>query len=102
MLPNIPLEIPPKVKKQLNENSRLQRLPAQIAEASTAEQVYLRLKAFIEQYQDTLDSAQDVAVQPVNFGQSTTIAVDSMGYSGYDLILFMVKDFEKICVKKSM
>lgn len=65
---------------------------ATIQEGSTAQIVAENLHQEILNYQSNLPDSEDVAISIVQFGQSTTILVDSIGYIGYNLVRFGGKD----------
>ena len=65
---------------------------ATIQEQSVAEIVAQNLYQEVLSYQANLPDEDDVAMIVVNFNQSTTILVDSIGYIGYNLIRFGGKD----------
>ena len=48
----------------------------------------------IQRYQTNLPDEEDVAMMLVQFGQSTTILVKGIGYSGYNLVCFHGEDTE--------
>lgn len=55
---------------------------------STAEKLYEAITAF----QNSLPDSSDVAVALANFGVSTTIMINSIGYIGSNLIVFRRAD----------
>ena len=61
---------------------------ATIQEGSTAQIVAENLHQEILNYQSNLSDEEDVAISIVQFNQSTTILVDSIGYIGYNLVRF--------------
>ena len=65
---------------------------AEIEEMSTAESVAKNLYQEIIKYQESLPESDDVALRVVQFNQSVTIFVDSIGYIGYNLISFSGTD----------
>ena len=65
---------------------------ATIQEGSTAQIVAENLHQEILNYQSNLPDEEDVAISIVQFNQSTTILVDSIGYIGYNLVRFGGKD----------
>lgn len=95
MYPNIPSPITPEVQRAINSaNANRQKVinAAAIQEGSTAECVAKNLFEQIIDYQSKLSDEDDVAISIVQFNQSTTILVDSIGYSGYNLVYFEGKD----------
>lgn len=75
-------------------NNNKQKLvnAATIQEQSTAEIVAQNLYQEIVNYQSSLSDTEDVAISVVQFNQSITILVDSIGYIGYNLVRFVGKD----------
>lgn len=65
---------------------------ATIQEGSTAQIVAENLHQEILNYQSNLSDEEDVAISIVQFNQTTTILVDSIGYIGYNLVRFGGKD----------
>ena len=65
---------------------------AAIQEGSTAEVVAHQLYQSIIQYQASLPNTEDVAIMWVQFNESITILVESIGYIGYTMISFHGKD----------
>lgn len=65
---------------------------ATIQEGSTAQIVAENLHQEILNYQSNLPDEEDVAISIVQFNQTTTILVDSIGYIGYNLVRFGGKD----------
>lgn len=65
---------------------------ATIQEGSTAQIVAENLHQEILNYQSNLPDEEDVAISIVQFSQTTTILVDSIGYIGYNLVRFGGKD----------
>lgn len=65
---------------------------AAIQEDSTAENVAYQLYQAIIQYQESLPNTEDVAIMWVQFNESVTILVESIGYIGYTMISFHGKD----------
>ena len=63
-----------------------------IQEGSIAKIVAENLYEEIIKYQKLLTDIEDVAVSVVQFNQSITIFVDSIGYIGYNLVRFGGKD----------
>ena len=61
---------------------------AAIQEGSTAEYVANYLYEEIIKYQADLPEADDVALQVVQFNQSTLIFVENIGYIGYNMVCF--------------
>lgn len=61
---------------------------ATIQEGSVAQIVAQNIYEEIVRYQSQLPEDNDVAMSVVQFGQSTTIFVDSIGYIGYNIIRF--------------
>lgn len=96
--PNIPTSYPsPEVRKQLyqvHKNRQIEIDSSKIQLGSTAEQVAMHLYNEIQRYQTNLPDEEDVAMMLVQFGQSTTILVKGIGYSGYNLVCFHGEDTE--------
>lgn len=96
--PNIPTSYPsPEVRKQLDQvhkNRQIEIDASKIQLGSTAEQVAMHLYNEIQRYQTNLPDEEDVAMMLVQFGQSTTILVKGIGYSGYNLVCFHGEDTE--------
>lgn len=65
---------------------------AAIQEGSTAENVAYQLYQAIIHYQESLPNTEDVAIMWVQFNESVTILVESIGYIGYTMISFHGKD----------
>lgn len=65
---------------------------ATIQEQSIAEIVAENIYRELLNYQASLSDTEDVAMSIVQFNESTTILVDSIGYIGYNLIRFLGKD----------
>lgn len=65
---------------------------ATIQEGSVAEIVAQNIFEEVIKFQSSLTEKEDVALSIVQFGMSTTILVDSIGYIGYNLIRFGGKD----------
>lgn len=65
---------------------------ATIQEGSTAQIIAENLHQEILNYQSNLPDEEDVAISIVQFDQTTTILVDSIGYIGYNLVRFGGKD----------
>lgn len=61
---------------------------AELQQNSIAEVVATNLYKIIIDYQNKLSETQDVAMSVVSFNTNTTIIVESIGYIGYNLILF--------------
>lgn len=61
---------------------------ATIQEGSVAQIVAQNIYEETVLYQSKLSEDNDVAMSVVQFGQSTTILVDSIGYIGYNIIRF--------------
>lgn len=65
---------------------------ATIQEGSIAQIVAESIHQEILNYQNNLPDTEDVAMSIVQFNESITIFVDSIGYIGYNLIRFGGKD----------
>lgn len=65
---------------------------ATIQEQSIAEIVAENIYKELLNYQASLPDTEDVAMSIVQFNESTTILVDSIGYIGYNLIRFLGTD----------
>ena len=65
---------------------------ATIQEQSIAEIVAENIYRELLNYQASLSDTEDVAMSIVQFNESITILVDSIGYIGYNLIRFLGKD----------
>ncbi len=92
---NFNLGISPQVQSELNKAyKRNQEIfnAAQIQNLSTAEQIAKLLYKRILLFQESLPNSEDVAIAIVQFNQVNTILVESIGYSGYTLIVFHGKD----------
>ncbi len=72
----------------LESNRQIEINASKIQLGSTAEQVATHLYNEIQRYQASLPDTEDVAMMLVQFNQSTTILVDSIGYIGYNLVKF--------------
>lgn len=72
----------------LESNRQIEINASKIQLGSTAEQVATHLYNEIQRYQASLPDIEDVAMMLVQFNQSTTILVDSIGYIGYNLVKF--------------
>lgn len=87
----------PDVQRQLDQahkNRQMEIDASKIQLGSTAEQVAMHLYNEIQRYQASLPDEEDVAMMLVQFGQSTTILVKGIGYSGYNLVCFHGEDTE--------
>ena len=85
----------PEIQRQLNQaaqNRQIEINASKIQLGSTAEQVALHLYDEIQRYQQNLPDEEDVAMMLVSFGQSMTILVKGIGYSGYSLVCFHGED----------
>ena len=65
---------------------------AKIQADGNAEQIAYYLLAEAREFQANLPDAEDVAMALVNFGQFTTLLVESIGNIGYNLVRFSGKD----------
>lgn len=65
---------------------------AELQKNSIAEVVAANLYKIVTDYQNELSETQDVAMNIVSFNATTIIIVESIGYIGYNLILFSGKD----------
>lgn len=89
--------IPPQVQSQLDTVARNREKlinAAKIQEESTAEHVAMNLCREIIKYQESLPDTEDVAMMLVQFGQSVTILVKGIGYSGRNLVCFHGEDID--------
>lgn len=78
-------------QKSMSDKQKLVNA-AIIQEQSTAEIIAEHLYQEITDYQASLPNTEDVAMSIVQFNQSTTILVESIGYIGYNLVRFVGKD----------
>lgn len=65
---------------------------AQIEISSTAPVVAQLLYQEIIEYQNSLSNEEDIAIQVVKFNESITLLVESIGYTGCNLVWFESKD----------
>ena len=79
------------IQKSHTKNQKMINV-ATIQENSIAQIVAENLYQEILNYQANLSNAEDVAVSLVQFNETTTILVDSIGYIGYNLVRFGGKD----------
>lgn len=87
--------IPQSVAQQLQERHIERNMlidATQIQLESTAEKVAQYIYNEVINYQNNLPDPTDVALNIVQFNQSTIILVDAIGYIGYNLIKFVGKD----------
>lgn len=94
---NVPDPISLSVQHQLHERARsTQKMvnAAMIQEGSTAKQVAINLYEEIVKYQASLPDTEDVIMMLVQFGQTYTIRVTNIGYSGYTLVCFHGEDID--------
>ena len=75
-----------------NENKQKMVNAATIQEGSTAQIVAENLYQEIVNYQSSLSNSEDVVMSIVQFNETVTILVDSIGYIGYNLVRFGGKD----------
>ena len=78
-------------QKSMSDKQKLVNA-AIIQEQSTAEIIAEHLYQEITDYQASLPNTEEVAMSIVQFNQSTTILVESIGYIGYNLVRFVGKD----------
>lgn len=94
---NVPDPVSVAVQHQLSERARsTQKMvnAAMIQEGSTAKQVAINLYEEIIKYQASLPDTEDVIMMLVQFGQTYTIRVTNIGYSGYTLVCFHGEDID--------
>ena len=85
------------VQHQLHERAKSTQTmvnAAMIQEGSTAKQVAINLYEEIIKYQASLPDTEDVIMMIVQFGQTYTIRVTNIGYSGYTLVCFHGEDID--------
>lgn len=85
------------VQHQLSERAKSTQTmvnAAMIQEGSTAKQVAINLYEEIVKYQASLPDTEDVIMMLVQFGQTYTIRVTNIGYSGYTLVCFHGEDID--------
>lgn len=83
------------IQRQFDERAKQTQTmvnAAAIQEGSTAEYVANYLYEEIIKYQADLPEADDVALQVVQFNQSTLIFVENIGYIGYNMVCFYGTD----------
>ena len=88
---NVPDPISLSVQHQLHERAKSTQTmvnAAMVQEGSTAKQVAINLYEEIIKYQASLPDTEDVIMMLVQFGQTYTIRVTNIGYSGYTLVCF--------------
>lgn len=94
---NVPDTISLSVQHQLHERAKSTQTmvnAAMIQEGSTAKQVAINLYEEIIKYQASLPDTEDVIMMLVQFGQTYTIRVTNIGYSGYTLVCFHGEDID--------
>lgn len=94
---NVPDPISLSVQHQLHERAKSTQTmvnAAMIQEGSTAKQVAINLYEEIVKYQASLPDTEDVIMMLVQFGQTYTIRVTNIGYSGYTLVCFHGEDID--------
>lgn len=94
---NVPDPISLSVQHQLHERAKSTQTmvnAAMIQEGSTAKQVAINLYEEIIKYQASLPDTEDVIMMLVQFGQTYTIRVTNIGYSGYTLVCFHGEDID--------
>lgn len=94
---NVPDPISLSVQHQLHERAKSTQTmvnAAMIQEGSTAKQVAINLYEEIVKYQESLPDTEDVIMMLVQFGQTYTIRVTNIGYSGYTLVCFHGEDID--------
>lgn len=94
---NVPDPISLSVQHQLHERAKSTQTmvnAAMIQEGSTAKQVAINLYEEIVKYQASLPDTEDVIMMIVQFGQTYTIRVTNIGYSGYTLVCFHGEDID--------
>ncbi len=94
---NIPTFPSADIQRSLDEAARNRQIEinaSKIQLGSTAECVARHLYHQILDYQSNLPDTDDVALQVVQFNQSTIILVESIGYIGYNLVCFYGKDIQ--------
>ena len=85
------------IQHQLHERAKSTQTmvnAAMIQEGSTAKQVAINLYEEIIKYQASLPDTEDVIMMLVQFGQTYTIRVTNIGYSGYTLVCFHGEDID--------
>lgn len=85
------------VQHQLHERAKSTQTmvnAAMIQEGSTAKQIAINLYEEIVKYQSSLPDTEDVIMMLVQFGQTYTIRVTNIGYSGYTLVCFHGEDID--------
>lgn len=94
---NVPDPISLSVQHQLHERAKSTQTmvnAAMIQEGSTSKQVAINLYEEIVKYQASLPDTEDVIMMLVQFGQTYTIRVTNIGYSGYTLVCFHGEDID--------
>lgn len=94
---NVPDPISLSVQHQLHERAKSTQTmvnAAMIQEGSTAKQIAINLYEEIVKYQSSLPDTEDVIMMLVQFGQTYTIRVTNIGYSGYTLVCFHGEDID--------
>ena len=94
---NTPDPISLSLQRHLNERAKSTQTmvnAAMIQEGSTAKQVAINLYEEIVKYQASLPDTEDVIMMLVQFGQTYTIRVTNIGYSGYTLVCFHGEDID--------
>lgn len=94
---NVPDPISLSVQHQLHERAKSTQTmvnAAMIQEGSNAKQVAINLYEEIVKYQASLPDTEDVIMMLVQFGQTYTIRVTNIGYSGYTLVCFHGEDID--------
>lgn len=85
----------PEIQRILQQNYQDKQKMAEAAKIQAdgnAEQIAYYLLAEAREFQANLPDAEDVAMALVNFGQFTTLLVESIGNIGYNLVRFSGKD----------
>ena len=85
----------PEIQRILQQNYQDKQKMAEAAKIQAdgnAEQIAYYLLAEARKFQANLPDAEDVAMALVNFGQFTTLLVESIGNIGYNLVRFSGKD----------
>lgn len=89
------LQSSPEIQRILQQNYQDKQKMAEAAKIQSdgnAEQIAYYLLAEAREFQANLPDAEDVAMALVNFGQFTTLLVESIGNIGYNLVRFSGKD----------
>lgn len=74
-------------KQECNEH-----MANEIAASSTAKAAATTIYQEMTKFQNELDDTHDVGVSLVQFGSSITVLVNSIGYRGYNLVVFYGTD----------